>query len=180
MIYNKRSWVIFFPAVLILMLIQSAVSPLFSFHSASADLVLVFVAVGVLFLNRNELLPIAIFAGLLFDTASGTRDGVLTLAFIFTVYLLYFLVVHFLPKHENRLIPAALTASATILFYLSAFLVSYGLSLIKLSSVLSFKYLFFERIWIELILNLIFVYPVFLYFHFWNNITAMIENKINR
>ncbi|HEV8601333.1 MAG TPA: hypothetical protein VGQ87_01905 [Patescibacteria group bacterium] len=180
MINGRKSWAVFLPAILILMFFQAALSAVISFRSVPADLVLVFIAAAALALDLGELLPIAIFSGLVYDITSPATDGVLTLAFIITASSLYFLVVHFFPKQENRLIPAALTIIATVLFYVSSFAVAYGLSLLKLGNPLSFRYLFFERIWIELIFNLIFLYPMLIYFRLWENIALKIENKINR
>jgi rod shape-determining protein MreD len=168
-----RQFIRYFTLVVILLL-QLSLSDL-SFFPSVPNLVLVYLCVNLIFLEREEVLVMAIFSGLMLDVFSGLPDGVMTFGVLVGVAGAHrFGQMLFAEKYADFLVLFYILA-ATIIFTVAVYLLNAGLVMAGISQPLSAGYLFSYKAGADVIFNLLFLYPIY-----WiRQLEAYAQSKLN-
>lgn len=161
--------------VVVLSVLQSALAVNFSISQTFANLTLVFSLVVSIYATTNEALFTAFLAGGFADYVSGLPDGVFIITFLFLFLILKFVAGAFLEKKENMLTLAAVVLGVTLIYYIFVFLSSEVFARFLDGMDFSPGNLFKKNLWIEAVLNLIVLYPIYLYYILLMNLSAKYE-----
>lgn len=146
---NRYQWIVLSLGMFLLLVFQSALGGV-------ANFLLLFGIVASLNRTLKHVLIIAVILGLLSDFASGLPDGVFLIAFPATLAGLYFVSNKLLPNQGSIYIQALMVAGAILGFYLMTMI------LMLIFGYNSFFVL--KTLWLQMILNFLFFYPVYLYY----------------
>lgn len=159
---NRYQWPILAAAAFLLLVLQAGIVQAFAMGEF-ANFLLLFGIAAALDRPGRQVLIISLGLGILADFASGLPDGLFVLAFPSTLLALHFVLTRLLASHDSFFI-AALTAVAAIpAFYAICFLVIFAFELLHLMPDYSYI-LVMRHLWLELFLNLLFFYPIYLYY----------------
>lgn len=158
-----------------LSILQASLAINFSIGQVFANLTLVFSVVVALFAAPNEALVVALVSGALADYVSGLPDGVFIITFLLLFLILKFVAGVFLEKKENMLTLAAVVLGVTLIYYIFVFLSSEVFA--RFLDGMDFRVgnLFKKNLWIEAVLNLIVLYPIYLYYVLLMNLSNKYE-----
>ena len=160
--------IIWFFALFLLLLLQAGI--LLPLHLAPVNLILIIVSIAVILSDFNQGLVITIIGGLLLDFVSGSPDGLVSISLL-TAYLLMRVVLNrVLSREPNRFILAASVAATTFLYFFAFLAADRLFSIINLIQSTDLLYLFTVQLPLTLMWNLIFAYPIFVFYSFVQNL----------
>ncbi len=167
--------IIWFIALFLLLLIQGGI--LLPLHISPVNLILVVVALSTILSDFKQGFIITLFGGLMLDFISGSPDGLITMSMIIVFLVLHLILREFLSREPNRFILAATVVVATIFYYL-AFLVTDRLFVIvHLAEKADVGYLLTVQLPLSMMWNLIFAYPIFLYYSLIQNLASKLPKN---
>ncbi len=159
---NQYQWVILGAGIFLLLMLQTGIAQALSF-GAFANLLLLFGITATFNRPDRHVLIISLVLGLMCDFASGLPDGVFLLAIPATLLTLRFVLTRLLPSQDSFFVTAFTASAAILAFYAISLLVIFAFELIGLLADYNFI-LVIRHLWLELLLNLAFFYPVLLYY----------------
>lgn len=133
---------------------------------AVGNLMLLFTLMAVVSSDVQEGLITAIIAGVMLDLASGSRDGTLLICFLACFGFTYAYIYKFVPRDTNRLILLSCVAINTVLFAIVFVFVNKFLVVLGLDTLVDWKFVLGKKLIIDLVINVIFAYPIFVYFSY--------------
>lgn len=145
-----------------LLILQLSFFPSLSIAHSFANLVLIFVIIRALLGNLEETVWTALFAGVLLDFFSGTPDGLLTLSLLMSTVGTYFIARGFISSQRWILFVFGSVLVGSVLFILSFLIINWMFGFINLSVVINYPQLLRQKIWLDLLWNLLFAFPIFL------------------
>ncbi|OGE74188.1 MAG: hypothetical protein A3I07_01445 [Candidatus Doudnabacteria bacterium RIFCSPLOWO2_02_FULL_42_9] len=164
-----RNIIWFFALILLLVLQNGILVPL---HIISVNLVLIVVAIATLLSEFNQGLIITLMGGLITDFMSGLPDGVMTISFLLAFLILHFILNEILAREANRFILGVAVLGSTLVYFFSVIFVSYIFSWFNLVTQIDFMYLLSSRLPLLLLWNLIFTYPILMYYTWIQNLAS--------
>jgi hypothetical protein len=132
-------------------------------HIAPVNLILIFLILALLSDRLQSATIIALSGGLMLDFLSSARDGMITLAFLSTLAIIYFLLEVFLNRQLNNLILGVSVAGGTWIFALCLFVSNWVFNWFDGGQLINFRHFATEQIFWSLLFNLILAYPVWKY-----------------
>lgn len=158
-------------AIIVLLVVQLALGDSFPI---APDLVLIYLSIGLIFLSLKQVLALGIFSGALLDYFSGLPDGLLLISTIIGLYFAYYLGQLFFQEKLTDFLVVLYVVFTTIFSGLSLLLINDIVSLFGFSSHLDWNTFLGRQLGFHVILNLIFIYPVYWYY----NLQIKIQNRI--
>ncbi|MBI2355720.1 MAG: rod shape-determining protein MreD [Candidatus Doudnabacteria bacterium] len=149
--------------IFILTVVQTALAQNFSINQVFPNFMLMLLVIVSIYASFHEALAAALLAGMLADFVSALPDGVMTISFLILVMAIRLAGRLFSEKKENFLAQAGVMLAAVVAYYFLAFFVSEIFARLGLGA--SFSLVdSLKKIWLEAILDLIVLYPVYLYY----------------
>jgi rod shape-determining protein MreD len=148
-------------AIVLLFILQLALGNSFG---QAPDLVLVYLAVILLFLRLHQVLGLGIFVGVLLDYFSGLPDGLMIVSVIGGIGLAFYLAQLFSQNKISDFIVVLNTLFITLGFVGVLFLGNRVLAYLRVNEFLNWKDFWGRELGFHVILNLIFLYPVYWYY----------------
>jgi hypothetical protein len=167
--------IIWFLALFILLLIQGGV--LLPFHMVPVNLILIVVALTTILSDFKPGLIITLLGGLLLDFLSGSADGLITMSLLIVFLVLQLILSEFLSREPNKFILAATILGATIVYYLAFFIASKLFVVFGLADNPDARYLFTILLPLAIMWNLLFAYPVYLYYIVVQNLASKLPTN---
>jgi hypothetical protein len=160
--------IIWFIAILFLVLIQAGVfMPL---HIAPINLVLIVVVMAVILSDFSQGLAITLIGGILLDFISGTPDGLISMSLVTTYLIVGFVLNEILSREASRLIIFVSVAFGTIIYFLVFVSLAWLFRYFHLTSIVDTKYLLSVQLPLTLMWNVLFAYPVFIFYSWIQNL----------
>ena len=157
-------YIIYFLAIFLLLVIQQGI--LMPLGIMPVNLLLVFAVTAMLIADFNTALGITLACGVLLDLASGTADGLITMSLVSALLILYFLLNSWVSREANRLVLFSAVAGTTVLYFFLFMVFNRIFAVFNLGQNLQLNYFFLRILPLSLLFNLIFTYPIFLYFSY--------------
>jgi hypothetical protein len=151
--------------ILVLLVFQAGVLVPIGIRDAG-NLVLVFTILAVIHEEFTFSLIAALITGLVLDFVSGTIDGTMIICTLAVLGFTNLLIYRFIPKEQTWLILLIIISANTILF--SLVLVAFGniFAKLNLNSALDISYLLVSKLAMDLLINLVFTYPIYWFYRF--------------
>lgn len=131
---------------------------------AAVSLMLILVIFSVILSDFNQGLFITLASGVMTDFISGLPDGLLTLSLLAVFLSLHFIQHKILAREINRIMLFASVGFGTIIYF-AAFLIFGGLSyFFRLMPKPDLSFIILRNLPLALILNLVFAFPMFVYY----------------
>lgn len=167
--------IIWFLALTVLLFLQAGVlQPL---HIAPIGLILVVVAVSALLSDFNQGLIITLLGGILMDFVSGAPDGLLSMSLLSAFLIMHLILSEILSRDPNRFILAASVVGSTIVYFVAFIVFAKLFSFFGLTDATDTGYLLTIQLPLNLMWNLIFAYPVFLFYTLIQNLVSKLPSN---
>jgi hypothetical protein len=158
--------IIWFLAIVFLLIIQAGV--FLPLHITSVSLILIVTALAALLSDFDQGLIIVLLGGLTLDIISSSLDGIVSISLILVFLILHLILNEFLSREPNQLIIFATVAGATILFF-GTFMI--------FDQTPDIAYQLTVKLPIALIWNIIFAYPIYLYYTWIQNLVSKLPSN---
>lgn len=155
-------YIIWFISIFLLLVFQAGV--LVPLHLAPVNLILVLVVTAVLLADFNLAIGLTLAGGLMLDFISGVPDGLVTMSLLLVFLFLYFVVNYVLSREASQLVLFTSVAVGTASYYLFFLAFDQIFGIFHLNAIFSVNYLLTVELPATLLFNLIFTYPIYLYF----------------
>lgn len=159
-----KKWVINFLAVLLLLILQTAIFDSFGLGQQSPNLVLLLIVLFAVFSDFWQGLIVSMIGGILLDFSSGLPDGLFLIAVLLTFLTLFMVRGFFTTRSENRASLIGFVALSSVEFFVLTLLINQMFKLFHLSHVFYYRPLLFKQLPLNLVLDVLFIYPVFYYY----------------
>jgi hypothetical protein len=126
------------------------------------NLCLLFAISSVILGDFEESFFTCIAAGFMIDLVSASRAGIITICFLAVFGFTYIFTNKFVQREASRLILFILALANTLLFSLIFLIVNHFLNYIHLGTMVDWKYILGKKLFVDLIFNIILIYPVFM------------------
>jgi rod shape-determining protein MreD len=156
-------WLVSGAAVLILFILQLAFADL-QVLGGAPNLVLLYLCYILLFGKLGDALYLALFAGLLMDIFSAYPDGVMVGAVVVALAASQYLGQVFFTERWNQFLILVYASFSTTIFFLAVTLAAQALSFFHSGQLLDWNELLLYKLGSDMILNLLFLYPVYKYY----------------
>jgi hypothetical protein len=133
---------------------------------AAGNIILLFLTVSVILSDFEEILFVCLVGGLMMDLVSASRAGIIVVCFLAVFGSIYLFIKKIVPRDPNRYILYICVIISTVVFTLVFVLCNISLSFLHLESALDWKFMLGKKLILDLIVNIILVYPIFLMYEF--------------
>jgi hypothetical protein len=167
--------IIWFLSLFILLVIQAGI--LLPLHISHINLILIVVALAALLSDFNQGLVITVLGGLLLDFLSGSADGLLSMSMVISFLIVHLLLNEILARDANRFILAASVGGATVIYFAAFIVLTQIFGWIGLAGEPDTRYLLSVQLPLSMMWNLIFTYPIFLFYTLIQNLVSKLPSN---
>ena len=160
----------YFVAIFLLLVFQQGV--LVPLRIMPVNLLLVFSVAAMLVADFDTALGVAVTCGVLLDLTSGTPDGVIALSLLSAVLILHFILESWVSREANQPVLFSAAAGTTVAYFLLFLIFNRFFTIFNLGQDLQLSDYFLRALPLSLLFNLIFTYPVFLFFSYVQSIRS--------
>jgi hypothetical protein len=165
--------IIWLLALIFLLLIQAGI--LLPLHMFPVGLILIVVAMATILSDFNQGLVITILGGLLLDFVSGSPDGLLSMSLVAAFLVMHLVLSEILSREPNRFILATSVVGTVVIYFVSFIIFSKIFGVFGLTENQDLRYLFAVQLPLTLMWNLIFSYPIFLFYTLIQNLVSKVK-----